>query len=401
MGDTSRASDPGLVVGVTVGISAYTLLRGQLAWFADRGWDVTLVSTPDEQAHRAATREGVPLAGIPMHRGISPLRDLVSLVQWVRLLARKRPRAVNLGTPKAALLGAVASWLLRIPKRLYVVRGLRLEGSAGILGRVLWAMEWITMRLATDVLFVGPSLAAEGERRGLLMRHKSWLIGSGSSNGVDAAAVVERAGTVDRDALRHRLGLESDHFVVGFIGRITRDKGVDTLLKACSSADLAPHVRLLLIGTVDEPDLEHEIVRLGDLVRTVPWTDDVWGHLPAMDALCLPTLREGFPNVVLEAAAAGIPTITTRATGAVDSVVDGRTGMLIDVGDAPDLTSKVNDLAGSPELTARLGAAAKERVFAEFTPERIWQGLHEIIDDAAEPVDAVRVDERPSLSRNH
>lgn len=399
-GSAPRPSHRGrLVVGVTIGASAHSLLRGQLAWLREQGWDVTLVATPDAMARRAADREGVPLVGISMQRGISPARDLIALARWLRTLRRLRPEAINVGTPKAALLGVLAAWTLRVPRRLYVVRGLRLEGASGSLGRILWAMERVTMALATDVLFVSRSLAEEASTRRLLPWRKAWLIGEGSSNGVDAEAVAERVATVDRAALRHSLGLDDGDFIVGFVGRITRDKGVDTLLRACRAGDLSQRVRVLLIGEIEAPDLQSEIEACGDQVIRVPWTDDLWGHLPAMDVLCLPTLREGFPNVVLEAGAAGIPTITTRATGAIDAVLHEQTGLLIEVGDTVALAARMNQLASDPERTRRLGAAARKRMFEEFRPTRIWRGVAEILTHVPEPEHAVRLHSHPGKKR--
>lgn len=386
-------SDRKLVVGVTVGVSAFSLLRGQLEWFRKSGWDVTLVSTPDEAATRAADRERVPLAGIRMHRGISPVKDVVSLVNWIRLLKNIRPAAVNVGTPKAALLGILAARLVRVPRRLYVVRGLRLEGTSGPLSWILWCMEKFTMQLATDVLYVSKSLAQEANRRHLFSEKKAWLIGSGSSNGVNAQAILDRVESVDRTELRTELGFKSGDFVAGFVGRITRDKGVDTLLNAFRDPRLDNAARGLLIGRIEDPSLAEEIKSLGGRIKCVPWSDDVWGHLPAMDALCLPTLREGFPNVVLEAAAAGVPTITTRATGAIDSVVSGKTGMLIEVGDSSALVDSLNELCSDRALCRQLGQAASQRVFEEYTQERIWEGLAEILAGHSSPQHAIKVGE--------
>lgn len=387
-----------LVVGVTVGASAWSLLRGQLAWFREQGWDVTLVSTPDPTARQAAHREGVPLYGIPMHRGISPAKDLVALVRWLRVLRRIRPDAVNVGTPKAALLGVLAAYGLRVPRRLYVVRGLRLEGTSGPFGWLLWAMERLTMLLATDVLFVSRSLAEEAKRRRLLPRRKVWLIGAGSSNGVDADGVAERVAAVDRDRLRHSLGLAPSEFVVGFIGRITRAKGVDTLVRACHDQELDPRVRVLVIGSVEETELQAEMQAARNRVIHVPWTDDVWGHLPAMDVLCLPTRREGFPNVVLEAGAAGLPTITTRATGARDAVRHDETGLVIDIDDVPALVAGVNRLASDGVLHDRLGRGAQAQAFEEFRPARIWRGLAEILGDVLDPEHAIMLGVGPGFT---
>ncbi len=346
---------PTLLYGVTVAKSASSFVRGQLSWLQQRGWRVVFVSTPDDDAKNTAEREGVEFEPLRMERSPTPLADLVALARWVRTIRRYKPSAVNVSTPKAGLLGGVAAWILRVPRRLYVVRGLRAEGARGVTGAILLAMEWISMHVATEVIFVSQSLATEARRRHLAPRRRSWIIGSGSSNGVDAVAITEKVQGVDRDCSRRDLGLDRTHFVVGFVGRITRDKGFDTLVTAARDKNLDPRVRFVLVGESEEEGWDSEIAALGDRVRAVGWTDDVWSYLPVFDALALPTRREGFPNVVLEAAAAGVPAITTRATGAIDSVVDGVTGMLVDVGDACGLTSRINELATSPELVKRLG----------------------------------------------
>jgi glycosyltransferase involved in cell wall biosynthesis len=241
-------------------------------------------------------------------------------------------------------------------------------------------MEWLTMALASEVVFVSESLAREAQRRRLIRPGRGWLVGAGSSNGVNAAAVAARSSQVDASQLRGGLGFAADDFVVGFVGRVATDKGVDTILRALADPVLDPRARALVIGRVEDEALEREIAAFGHRVRVVAWTDDVWGHLPAMDVLCLPTKREGFPNVVLEAAAAGIPAIVTDATGAVDSVIDGETGYLTKVGDAAALVRQINRLAADPGLTARLGQAARQRAGRDFVPERIWQGVLSITD---------------------
>lgn len=383
---------PGFVVyGITIGQSARTLLRGQLGWLRAQGWRVDLVTSPGDDARVAVSREGVVLHELPMSRGVAPMSDLRGLVSWWRLLRRLRPDAVNVSTPKAGLLGGLAAWAARVPRRLYVVRGLRVEGARGPGSAILWLAERVSMMAATDVVFVSRSLAREADRRRLLPGRKSWLIGSGSSNGVDAVAIARRVVQVDRDELRERLGFGASNVVVGYVGRVTRDKGIETLLRVMRSADLDPAVRLLIVGPVEDDRLRSEAIALGPRATTVGWIDDVWGHLPALDVLVLPTRREGFPNVVLEAAAAGIPAITTRATGAVDSVVDEATGLLVDVDDPGALKAAINRLAAEPRTLRRMGQAARMRVDAEFRPEVVWRGIAEILAGHPDPCAAVRM----------
>lgn len=369
-----------VLYGITTGTSADKLLRGQLAALRRRGWDVVLAATADDRARFAAEREGVPLEEVPMAREISLAADARALVAWVRLLRRRRPDVLNVSTPKAGLLGGVAGALVRVPRRVYVMRGLRLEGAQGVLRAVLWTMERITVLAATDVIVVSASLGAEARRLGLLGRRRTWLVGGGSSNGVPADAVQERAEASRADGLRERLGFAPEDVVVGYVGRLSPDKGVLTLVAALAELDGSP-VKGLFIGSAEGVDP----AELGPDAVHVPWTDGVWSHYAAMDVLCLPTRREGFPNVVLEAAAAGVPAVTTRATGAVDSVVDGRTGLLVDVDDVAGLRAALVRLASDPELRERLGRAARERARDEFQPETVWAGIAAVMEGAAAP----------------
>ena len=374
-----------IVYGVTVGSSAFTLLRGQLAWLKEQGWDVTLVATPDEAAKKTAEREGVGFHGISMSRRISPFADLKSLRQWITFLRQTKPDVINASTPKAGLLGHVAAWLTRVRRRVYIVRGLRLEGARGLLAGLLWAMERLSILLASDVVFVSRSLAEEAHRRRLIKPGAAWLIGEGSSNGIDSEGVARRVSEVDPGSLRASLGLPPDGFVVGFVGRIVTDKGVDTLIRAFLDHRLDSRARLLLIGPLEEPELEEPIERLGGRAVWLRWVDDVWGLLPAMDVLCLPSRREGLPTVVLESAAAGIPAIVSRATGAVESVIDGQTGVLIDVDDHRALVDAVNALVSDPDRLSQLGRAARERAVNSYAQERFWRGLSGILAGDVDP----------------
>ncbi|WP_172895756.1 glycosyltransferase [Brachybacterium vulturis] len=364
--------------GITVGGSANSLLRGQLAWLRARGWEIVLVTNRDERAKKAAHREQVTLREIPMRRNMSPLRDLTALARWVRTLRIEAPDVVNASTPKAGLLGMVASWIMRVPRRVYVVRGLRLEGAEGLGALVLWVVEWLTMRAATDIVFVSRSLAEATFARGLGRRSRAWLIGAGSSNGVDAASIARRAQESDGVAIRRQLGVAPEAFVAGFIGRVTSDKGADTIAEAAVDPTLDPRWHFLVVGSVEDEGIAARLDGASSVTR-LDSMDAVWSLLSAMDVLVLPTRREGFPNVVLEAASARTPAITTRATGAVDSIVDGETGLLFPFGDVGALVAILDDLAGDPDRMETMGRAAEARAFRDFVPEDIWEGVHQIM----------------------
>lgn len=372
--EPAAAGLPRVVYGVTVGQTADSLLKGQLSYLRERGWDVHLVASPGDQTDRAVAREGVEFHPIPMTRGITPPQDVVALVRWIKLLLALRPDAVNVGTPKAGLVGSLAAWITRVPKRIYVVRGLRLETESGLKRALLWAMERITIAASTDIIAVSHSLRAELEQARLAPAHKVTVIGSGSSNGVDAVSIGERVAVQDRDALRFGLGINDEDFLVGYIGRLTNDKGLGVLAEALALPG-ASRFHLVTIGEAEDEACLPALRSLGGRWHQLPAGPDVTGVLAMIDVLCLPTRREGFPNVVLEAAAAGLPVVTTRATGARDSVLDGETGLLVGVDAPAELASALARLAEDPQLRARFGDAACERVRKEFVPQRIWDAL--------------------------
>ncbi len=366
-----------LVYSTTIPSSALTLLRGQLEWMAQQGWEVHLVTADGPELADLRRWQGVTCHVIEMEREPSPLRDAKALVQWIRLLRTLKPGVINLGTPKASLLGGLAAWLTRVPRRIYIVWGLRLEGATGLKRAVLWAFEALTMFTATHVVPISASLARRiRELRLTRSRKTTAVVGSGSSNGVDAA-LIQAGGLGQGAAARERLGIAEDAFVVGFVGRLVADKGIPTLIEALRDPRLAD-ITCLVVGEEEEGGLAAELRDTHVNTIWAGYVEGPWQELAAMDVLTLPTKREGFPNVVLEAACLGVPTVTTRATGAIDSVVDGVTGIQFDFGDAKALADALVALRDDPQLRQRLGQAARHRAETEFAPQRVWEGINEL-----------------------
>src|SRR5690606_26176521 len=255
---------------------------------------------------------------------------------------------------KAALLGMIASWVLRVPVRIYVVRGLRLETVRGPLRWVLVLMERITSFCATHILYVSRSLREIYEEMGLGPRRKGVLLLEGSSRGVEIARFARTAERVEAGrALRARLRIPLDARVAGFVGRLTRDKGAEAPAAAFPQRDSGqPHLRLLVgrrLGGDDRPAPEIlERMQSHPRIHLTGPLEDVGPAYQAMNFLVLPSYREGFPNVPLEAAAAGIPTVGYRSTGVRDAIVDGVTGELVERGDGEGLARAIARYASAP-----------------------------------------------------
>lgn len=376
---------PSAVLAVTASQSL-GLVAPVAAGLADRGWDVTVVSSP-EATRRPKAVPGVSYVGVPMNREPSPLSDAVSLVSWIRLLIKKSPDVVMAGTPKASLVGLLAGKMTRVPVRIYHLRGLRLETVAhGPKRGVLAAIERMTSDAATSVLSVSDSLAKSFRDMGLAGTRTVDVLGSGSSKGVDLSQ-FDATDAGAEDVLRVSWGLRDDLPIVGFIGRVSRDKGLDDLLVASDSLMQAgvSH-QLLVLGSREDQTLADELHAASSQDRPVllPGSvDDIPSALQAIDVLCLPTRREGFPNVVLEAAAASVPTVTTNATGAVDSVVDGSTGYTVDVGDADAMAIALGRLLTDERLRRQMGHAARDRVEAEFEQSKVVAAVCDYVENQA------------------
>ncbi len=363
---SARVPRPRIVVGIT---SAQTclVLGGRLRTLRESGFRVTLVSSPGPLLAQTAAQEGVECVAIPMHREISFFADLVALVRLWWLLFRLKPAMTEFSTPKAGLLGSIAAMLCGVPTRVYFLRGLKLESSAGFKRRILLAAEKLAAACSHAVLCNSDSLRGEALALGIASPEKLRLLGSGSSNGVD----VERFQPGPCD-LRAQLGIPRSAEVIGFVGRLTRDKGLPELIEAFDAILAAkPQAHLLLVGWFDaaEDALGSALrsrIQQNPRIHMTGFVADTAPYYRMMDVMVLPTWREGFPNVILEAAATGIPVVTTLCTGSRDSVVPEVTGLLIPPGYPVAIEESVLQLLRNPERRFRMGKAARAWVLDHY-----------------------------------
>jgi len=360
-----------IVVGVTHAQTCL-VLGSRVRALREAGFRVTLLAGPGTLLDRTAAAEGVERIAIPMRRGIAPFADLVALGRLWRLLGALKPDIVEFSTPKAGFLGAVAAMLCGVPRRVYMLRGLRLETTSGLKRRILLAAERVAAACVHAVLCNSESLREQALALRVAPAGKLRVLGDGSSNGVD----TERFSPGPENP-RARLGIAPDALVVGFVGRLTRDKGLPELIDAFESIALAePRARLLLVGWFDTSE-DALSVSLRARILTHPkiyctgFVADTAPYYRAMDLLVLPTWREGFPNAVLEAAATGIPAVTTLCTGSRDSVEPEVTGLLIPPGYPEAICEAVLTLLRDPGRRLRMGRAARARVFERFVDERV------------------------------
>jgi lipopolysaccharide/colanic/teichoic acid biosynthesis glycosyltransferase/glycosyltransferase involved in cell wall biosynthesis len=371
---------PAHLVVMTTSAMATVFFRGQIACLRAAGFRVTFICNPGPQTTFVAA-EGAEVVSLPMERNISVFKDMASLWRLWRTLRKLKPDIINVGTPKAGLLGGIAARATGVPRRIYTMHGLRLETATGWKRRLLTWTERIACRNAQYVRCVSSSLRRRAVELSLVEAEKAYVIAAGSSNGIDCErfrSTLERLSAASE--LRLALGIPDSAPVIGFVGRLTRDKGVRELSGAYERLRSSfPDLRLLLLGDFEDGDPVDPAVRAqleSDAhVHFAGMVPDTAPYYPLMNILALPTYREGFPNVPLEAQASGVPVVTTRTTGAADSVLDGISGKFVPSQDEGSLASALRELLSDPEKSRRMGQAGADWVRAHFRQELVWEAL--------------------------
>jgi glycosyltransferase involved in cell wall biosynthesis len=379
----SRSPERPRLVFVMSSSLAVGYLQGQLEYFQNCGFEVTVLSPKRIKGEWEVPRpESIQFIEVPMEQQIAPLRDLGSLWRLWRVMRTLHPVVTNVGTPKAGLLGGFAAWLNRVPCRFYTLHGLRFETTKGLKRRILIYAERLACRFAHRVLCVSQSVREKVIAFGLTNQERTVVLGSGSCNGVDVSRFVVTPEMERRAAeLRCQLGIPSEAPVVAFVGRLTRDKGISELVEAFMRlGNNFPELRLVLVGCFQNGDplpantrryieTHPRVIFAGPVQDTAP-------YYAIADVVVLPSHREGLPTVVLEAHAAGKPVIGASATGTVDVVSDGGTGLLFRVGDVAALAEAMTRLLTDKALARKLGLAGQEKVKRDFRQEQIWRALY-------------------------
>lgn len=368
-----------IAIQTTVPGSLYAFFRGQLTWLKSHDFEVHTVSAPGEELKWVAETEQVSTHAVPMTRSFSPFRDPLALWHLIRLYRKSRFAVVHSFTPKGGLLGMLAAVVAGCPVRLFTVWGMA-PTAINFRTRVrVWANK-VSCSLAHKVFIECPSTAELAVASGLCPREKICVVPAWSTNTLDSKLTDLSDLAQTRAAARHDWELPSDGVVIGFVGRVVRDKGVHELIEAFEKlASEFPKLHLLIVGVRESEDpVGQDILRRIDQhphIRCTGFQKDMPRFLSAMDVLVHPSYREGLPTAPLEASARGLPVITTRIPGCIDAVQEGVTGLLVEPRDALGLAEAIRYYLKNPDVRQQHGCNGREWVLKKYDRETAWTAL--------------------------
>lgn len=364
----------------TVPTSLNTFCNGLLReLMQEEGYEVVAVSSPGDELIELGEREDVRTISVPMQRHISPLKDLKSLWRLILVFRKEKPTMVHSMTPKAGLLSMIAGWFTNVPIRIHTFTGLVFPTASGIKKKILVLTDRITCACATHIIPEG-----EGVKNDLInykiTKKPLKVLGYGNVKGIDLDYFNPDLPDVQAEATKLR---KKGIFTFIFIGRLVGDKGINELIKAFKRLNEEfPSTRLILVGGNEQdldplkPETLAEINR-NQSIEAAGSQKDVRPWLLASDALVFPSYREGFPNVVIEAGAMGLPSIVTDINGSREIILEGRNGVIIPPKDVDNIYHAMKQFVENPSIINAMAAEARQLIASRYEQSYVRNCLKE------------------------
>lgn len=361
---------------VTIPTTIRAFFIPQLKYLDEHGYDVSVVCGKDDKLQQDLGNS-IRYIPVDMPRGLSLLGSLKAIISLYKVIKKNRFDLVQYSTPNAALYASIASKLAGVKVRNYHLMGFRYFGASGIGRMILKGIERISCMLSTSIECVSESNLELGIREGIFDEKKATVVWYGSTGGVDLKRFDCTKRNIWRNEVRTQLGITDDEFVFGFVGRITKDKGVNEILEAFLSGQTG--AKLLLVGAEEGLDtLDQQLLRKAKSHPDVIFQGHVTNverHFAAIDVLLLPSYREGFGNVVIEASAMGTPAIISNIPGPIDAVDPGRTALVVSAKSARELREAMEQARKG--FSQKIGDKCVEFVRTHFDSEKLCEKILE------------------------
>lgn len=373
-------NSPKLIRITTVPQSLRGLLKGQLGFMSQNGFEVIGISSPGEILEEVAKNEAIKTIPVEMTRTISPIKDLKALFVLVKIFRKEKPEIVHTHTPKAGLLGMMAAKIAGVPHRLHTVAGMPLLVAKGNKRKLLNFIEKLTYSCTTKVYPNSYGLEKIILENQFTQSAKLKVLGNGSSNGIDTSFFDPSLVTEEQKvSLKKSLGIAPNDFVFIFVGRLVGDKGVNELINAFENIK-TQGVKLLLVGSYEE-DLDPLDPRTIQSIANNPniisagYQTDVKSYFAISDVLTFPSYREGFPNVVMQAAAMQLNCIVSDINGCNEIIENGKNGWIVPVKNAEMLQDKMNWCLENKAISTNMGIQNRDIMIKNYERTFVWNEI--------------------------
>lgn len=360
-------------------------LGDQLIHFFKKGYKEYIICSPSEEIKQYSNSHHFFYKEVPVLRKISLFKDVEAVLLICAYIKSNKIDVVTGHTPKGALLSMIAAYIMRVPIRLYFRHGLVYETSFGLKRFLLISMDRLSAKLSTRVVCVSPSVYKKSLCDKLNIERKQVLLSKGTCNGIDLKQFSrDRLDLIAVEKLREKLSIPKDSFVVGFVGRLVKDKGIIELVDAFQDIQKKKlNVILLLVGMLEVRDaLPLEIVDRINNSQCIVCTgcvdnNNIQLYYALMDVFVLPSYREGFPTSVLEASSMGLPVVTTKATGCVDSIISQETGLFVEHNKL-DIINAIEFYMNNSILRKEHGDGGRKFVESNFEQHIVWSEIEKL-----------------------
>ena len=367
-----------IIMITTVPMSLATLVKGQARYLSNY-FDVKLISSYSPNNKKISDYEKVELKSIEMTRKITILKDIKALFELYMYIRVQKPDVVYTFTPKAGLLGMMASFFARVPTRVHNIVGMPLMEASGKKKFLLKYIEKLTYFFSTS-LFCN-SFGLKKYVNTHLTEREVKVIAQGSINGVDTN-LFKNTKTVDEQVkLRNHYKIQKDDFVLTFVGRIVKDKGINELVESFKSLlSKYSNIKLLLVGDYEEhlnpiKKENKDFIDTTDSIITVGFQDDIRDFLSITDLFVLPSYREGLPNSLIEAGSFGIPLIASNINGCNEIIRENETGLLVDKKSLKSLEDGIEKLLTDKELYNHIKLKVRDEMTKKYDQSYFWEEL--------------------------
>lgn len=353
---------------VSVSFSLRYFVGNQFHHFREKGYEFHVACSASAELDSLAQEFGFKKFPVPVLRSINPLQDIKSIYKLYKYIRREKFDLVISHSPKGGLVGMLAAYLAGVPKRIFFRHGLVFETITGFKKLLMINIERVIGYCANNVVNVSPSIAKVSDQMNLNRSSKNVLLGKGTCNGIDITKFKPRSDFNNPEVV-----------TIGFVGRLSKDKGLVELIDAWKMlCDEFSSIRLLLVGPVDErdqlPQSTLDYICQNSTIEYVGGVSDTSLYYNRMNIFVLPSYREGFPTVTLEASASGLPVVTTKVTGCIDSIIEDVTGFFAD-NNPYSLYEKLKFYIENQELAKIHGKNGYQFVHDNFSENFIYQEI--------------------------